>query len=123
MQAVNWSAYDVVINAAAWTNVDGAETEQGRPLAWKANAIGPANLARAAAQHGLTLVHISSEYTFDGSIEPHTEDEPPSPLGVYGQSKAGGDAAVQAGATALPGAHQLGGGRRQELRQDHGLPG
>ena len=40
-------------------------------------------------------MHISSEYTFDGTAEVHTEDEPPSPLGVYGQSKAGGDAAVQ----------------------------
>ncbi|WP_366181071.1 bifunctional dTDP-4-dehydrorhamnose 3,5-epimerase family protein/NAD(P)-dependent oxidoreductase [Actinomyces timonensis] len=94
MDALDWSAYDIIINAAAWTNVDGAETPEGRPAAWRANATGPANLARAATRHGLTLVHISSEYTFDGAIEPHTEDEPPSPLGVYGQSKAGGDAAV-----------------------------
>ena len=96
MAEVDWSAYDVVINAAAWTNVDGAETPEGRPAAWRANATGPANLARAATKHGLALVHISSEYTFDGATEPHTEDEPPSPLGVYGQSKAGGDAAVVA---------------------------
>ena len=96
MRDYDWSAYDVIINAAAWTNVDGAETAEGRPLSWKANATGPANLARAASEHGLTLVHISSEYTFDGTAEVHTEDEPPSPLGVYGQSKAGGDAAVAA---------------------------
>ena len=76
--------------------MDGAETAEGRPQAWAANATGPANLARAAATHGLTLVHISSEYTFDGTSGPHAEAEPPSPLGVYGQSKAGGDAAVQA---------------------------
>ena len=93
--AWDWAAYDVVVNAAAWTDVDGAETPDGRRLAWRANAAGPANLARECAARGLTLVHISSEYTFDGTAEVHTEDEPPSPLGVYGQSKAGGDAAVQ----------------------------
>ena len=96
MEAFDFSAYDVVINAAAWTDVDGAETAQGRPLAWKANATGPANLARAAAKHGFTLVHISTEYVFDGTAQAHTETEPPSPLGVYAQSKAGGDAAVSA---------------------------
>ena len=96
MAAIDWSAHDVVVNAAAWTDVDGAETPEGRRLAWRANATGPANLAREAVRHDLTLVHISSEYTFDGTIEPHTEDEAPSPLGVYGQSKAGGDAAVEA---------------------------
>ncbi|VEG29904.1 sugar nucleotide-binding protein [Actinomyces howellii] len=94
MEEWDWSSYDVIVNAAAWTNVDGAETPEGRRLSWRANATGPANLARAAAAHGLTLVHISSEYTFDGTAEVHTEDEDPSPLGVYGQSKAGGDAAV-----------------------------
>ena len=96
MTAWDWSAYDIVINAAAWTDVDGAETPDGRRLSWRANATGPANLARECAARGLTLVHISSEYTFDGTVPVHTEDEPPSPLGVYGQSKAGGDAAVQA---------------------------
>ena len=91
---INWSAYDIIINAAAWTAVDAAETAEGRPASWRANATGPANLARVASEHGITLVHLSSEYTFDGKQEIHTEDEPPSPLGVYGQSKAGGDAAV-----------------------------
>ncbi|WIY84276.1 bifunctional dTDP-4-dehydrorhamnose 3,5-epimerase family protein/NAD(P)-dependent oxidoreductase [Propionimicrobium sp. PCR01-08-3] len=94
MAGVDWAGYEVIINAAAWTNVDGAETAEGRPAAWKANAGGPANLARAASAQGITLVHISSEYTFDGTKNPHTEAEPPSPLGVYGQSKAGGDAAI-----------------------------
>ncbi|CAM2978293.1 bifunctional dTDP-4-dehydrorhamnose 3,5-epimerase family protein/NAD(P)-dependent oxidoreductase [Actinomyces slackii] len=96
MDSFPWGDYDIIINAAAWTDVDGAETPEGRRLSWRANATGPANLARAAASHGLTLVHISSEYTFDGTAEVHTEDEAPSPLGVYGQSKAGGDAAVVA---------------------------
>lgn len=94
MAAWDWSGYDVVINAAAWTNVDGAETPEGRRLSWRANTVGPLNLARAATQHGLTLVHISTEYTFDGAEPVHTEAETPSPLGVYGQSKAAGDAAV-----------------------------
>ena len=94
MAAWDWSGYDVVINAAAWTNVDGAETPEGRRLSWRANTVGPLNLARAATQHGLTLVHISTEYTFDGAEPVHNEAETPSPLGVYGQSKAAGDAAV-----------------------------
>jgi len=94
MTAWDWSGYDVIINAAAWTNVDGAETPEGRRLSWRANTVGPVNLARAATQHGLTLVHISTEYTFDGATPVHTEEETPSPLGVYGQSKAAGDAAV-----------------------------
>ena len=94
MSAWDWSSYDVVINAAAWTNVDGAETPEGRRLSWRANTVGPVNLARAAVQHGLTLVHLSTEYTFDGATPVHSEAETPSPLGVYGQSKAAGDAAV-----------------------------
>ena len=55
MSAWDWSNYDVVVNAAAWTNVDGAETPEGRRLSWRANTVGPVNLARAATQHGLTL--------------------------------------------------------------------
>lgn len=96
MDAWDWSAHDIVVNAAGWTDVDAAQTDEGRRMAWRANAVGPANLARQATRHGLVLVHISSEYVFDGTIDVHTEDEPPSPLGVYGQSKAGGDAAIEA---------------------------
>ncbi|RLP07099.1 sugar nucleotide-binding protein [Propionibacterium australiense] len=96
VDAYDWSGIDVIINAAAWTDVDGAETAEGRPRAWAANAIGPANLARTASAHGIVLVHVSSEYIFDGTKSLHAEDEPPSPLSVYGQSKAGGDAAVAA---------------------------
>ena len=78
----------------AYTAVDRAETPEGRAIAWKANATGPALLARTCAGHGITLVHVSSDYVFDGTAEVHTEDEPFSPLSVYGQTKAAGDIAV-----------------------------
>lgn len=92
-----WHEYAVVLNAAAYTAVDAAETTEGRVTAWAANATGPATLARLAREHRFTLVHVSSEYVFDGTapLDPgHTEDEPLSPLGVYAQSKAAGDLAV-----------------------------
>src|SRR4051812_14218213 len=90
----DWSNVTTILNAAAYTNVDGAETPEGRVAAWKVNAIGSANLTRAALQHDLTIVHISTDYVFDGTQESHTEEEPFSPLGVYGESKAAGDTAV-----------------------------
>jgi dTDP-4-dehydrorhamnose reductase/dTDP-4-dehydrorhamnose 3,5-epimerase len=89
-----WHDYAVVLNAAAYTAVDAAETADGRRTAWAANATAPATLARLAREHGATLVHYSSEYVFDGTAEEHTEDEPLSPLGVYAQAKAAGDIAV-----------------------------
>ncbi|MFE6734183.1 dTDP-4-dehydrorhamnose reductase [Microbacterium sp. NPDC057650] len=94
--ARRWREYGVIINAAAHTAVDQAETSEGRPVAWAANAAAPAALARIAAENGLTLVHVSSDYVFDGtSARPYREDDLVSPLGVYGQSKAAGDLAVQ----------------------------
>ena len=90
----DWSLYGTVINAGAYTAVDKAETAEGRALAWKANAQGPALLARVCAEHNITLVHVSSDYVFDGSRELHDEAEAFAPLGVYGQSKAAGDIAV-----------------------------
>ncbi|BBE23096.1 dTDP-4-dehydrorhamnose reductase [Arthrobacter sp. MN05-02] len=89
-----WAAYDTIINAAAYTAVDAAETPAGRAAAWAVNVSGVAALARVAAAHRLTLVHVSSDYVFDGSRDLHDEDEPFSPLGVYGQTKAAGDAIV-----------------------------
>ena len=90
----DWSLYGTVINCGAYTAVDRAETPEGRATAWKANATGPAQLARTCAEHGITLVHVSSDYVFDGTAEVHDEDEPFSPLSVYGQTKAAGDIAV-----------------------------
>jgi dTDP-4-dehydrorhamnose reductase len=93
---LDWAAYDTVVNAAAFTDVDGAETADGRVAAWRANAAGPAALAAVAAEHGMTLVHLSSEYVFDGrAAEPYREDAPVAPLSAYGASKAAGDLAVR----------------------------
>ncbi|MDQ4053594.1 MAG: bifunctional dTDP-4-dehydrorhamnose 3,5-epimerase family protein/NAD(P)-dependent oxidoreductase [Actinomycetota bacterium] len=89
-----WHEYAVVLNAAAYTAVDAAETAEGRTACWAANATAPSVLARIADEHHLTLVHYSSDYVFDGTAEEHPEDEPFSPLGVYAQAKAAGDLAV-----------------------------
>jgi dTDP-4-dehydrorhamnose 3,5-epimerase/reductase len=83
--------YGVVINAAAYTAVDAAETKEGRREAWAANVGGVAALVEAARRHRFTVVHLSSDYVFDGTQTLHTETEPFSPLGVYGQTKAAGD--------------------------------
>lgn len=90
----DWSLYGTIINAGAYTAVDKAETAEGRPIAWKANAQGPALLAKVAKDYDLTLVHVSSDYVFDGTAEEHDETEAFAPLGVYGQTKAAGDIAV-----------------------------
>ena len=92
--AWSWQDYDVVINAAAYTAVDAAETAEGRVASWATNATGPAHLARLAREHRFTLVHYSTDYVFDGTHEEPDESEPMSPLGVYGQSKTAGDLAV-----------------------------
>jgi len=94
VQAFDWTGYDVILNAAAYTNVDGAQTPEGRQAAWNVNATAVANLAAAAVAHDLALVHVSSDYVFDGTKKLHREDEPLTPLGVYGQAKAGGDLAA-----------------------------
>jgi len=87
----DWSGIKAIFNAAAYTNVDGAESADGKQAAWAVNVDGVANLAKAAADHDITLVHTSTEYVFDGRRSPHTEDEPASPLSEYGKSKAAGD--------------------------------
>ena len=90
----DWTKIKVILNAAAFTNVDGAETSDGRKTAWQVNAAAVANLAREAMEHDLLLVHVSTDYVFDGTLTPHTETEVLSPLSVYGESKAAGDLIV-----------------------------
>ncbi|MGN8553511.1 UNVERIFIED_CONTAM: bifunctional dTDP-4-dehydrorhamnose 3,5-epimerase family protein/NAD(P)-dependent oxidoreductase [Microbacterium sp. SLM126] len=93
--ARRWRDYGLIVNAAADTAVDGAETAEGRARAWSANATGVATLARIASENAITLVHVSSDYVFDGTAErPYVETDQFSPLGVYGQTKAAGDAVV-----------------------------
>jgi dTDP-4-dehydrorhamnose reductase/dTDP-4-dehydrorhamnose 3,5-epimerase len=92
--ARRWRDYSTIINAAAYTAVDTAETSEGRRDAWAANSTAVANLAKVATEFGITLVNVSSDYVFDGSQEIHSEDEAFAPLGVYGQTKAAGDIAV-----------------------------
>ncbi|MFJ6653173.1 sugar nucleotide-binding protein [Microbacterium sp. NPDC091313] len=91
--ARRWREYGTIINAAAYTAVDQAETPQGRTDAWAGNVTAVAQLARIATANGITLVHVSSDYVFDGTKNgEYTEADPVSPLGVYGQTKAAGDA-------------------------------
>lgn len=92
--ARQWRQYDTIINAAAYTAVDKAETPEGRKAAWLVNAQAVANLSQIACKYNITLVHISSDYVFDGTIDNHLENELFSPLGVYGQTKAAGDIAA-----------------------------
>lgn len=85
---------DVVINAAAYNQVDRAESEPD--AAFAANALGPRNLALAAAEVAAAIVHVSSDYVFNGRKRtPYHEFDAPDPLSVYGQSKLAGERAVQ----------------------------
>lgn len=91
---VSGSGASVVVNAAAYTAVDQAESEP--ELAFAANRDGPANLASACAKAGLPLIHISTDFVFDGEKKgPYHEMDQVSPLNVYGSSKAAGEIAVR----------------------------
>lgn len=86
---------DLIVNPAAYTAVDQAETEQ--ELAYTINAEAPLALAREAARRGITLVHFSTDYVFDGTqFGAYAEYDAPRPLGVYGASKQAGEELVQA---------------------------
>lgn len=93
-RALNASDADVVINAAAYTAVDKAEQEP--ELAFAVNRDGPAHLAAACARLHIPLLHISTDYVYDGTkVNSYAEDDPATPMGVYGASKLAGDEAVR----------------------------
>jgi dTDP-4-dehydrorhamnose reductase len=88
-------SFDVCINAAAYTDVDGAETNKA--LAYAINATAVDNLAKVCKHHGCWLIHISTDYVFDGTLDrPYTPSDTPNPLNVYGTSKLAGEQAIQA---------------------------
>ena len=89
------AAAEVVINATAYTGVDKAESEPG--LAFAVNRDGPARLAELCRERGAALLHISTDYVFDGTKPaPYLETDPVAPVSVYGASKAAGEAAIRA---------------------------
>jgi dTDP-4-dehydrorhamnose reductase len=92
---------DLIINAAAYTAVDKAETEID--LAFSINARAPEIMAQYAFVHNATLLHYSTDYVFDGSkVGFYTEDDPRNPLGIYGKSKAAGEQAIEDAFANLP---------------------
>lgn len=94
-QARRWRDYGAIVNAAAYTAVDKAETAEGRASAWAINVSALTTLAGIATANRIILVHVSSDYVFDGAKgDPYTETDPVCPLGVYGQTKAAGDSIV-----------------------------
>ena len=91
------AGHDLVINAAAWTDVDGAETAEAAATAVNGHAV--AVLARACAAADIRLVHLSTDYVFPGdATEPYEEDAPTNPINAYGRSKLVGEQAVRADA-------------------------
>lgn len=89
------AGHDLIVNCAAWTKVDDAESHE--PQAFAVNAVGAANLARGAVHAGARLVHLSTDYVFDGRATiPYAAEHPPSPRSAYGRTKLAGEWAVRA---------------------------
>jgi dTDP-4-dehydrorhamnose reductase len=102
-EAVARARPDLVVNCAAWTDVDGAESHE--PAALAANGAGAGGVARVAAEAGAWTIHVSSDYVFDGTKrEPYVESDPPNPASAYARSKLEGERAV---ARAAPHAHTV----------------
>jgi dTDP-4-dehydrorhamnose reductase len=95
--AITSVAPDVVVNAAAWTAVDACEHDPDK--AWQVNALGPRHVVDAARRVGAHVVHVSTDYVFDGTkLDPYVEWDRPNPQSAYGRSKWGGEQEVGAGA-------------------------
>ena len=113
--------HDVVINAAAYTKVDDAESHEDE--AYAINATGAANLARAAAKHGAILVQLSTDYVFDGTATtPYAEDAPLNPVSAYGRTKGEGERLAQEAnpdRTIIIRTAWLYGAARPQFREDH----
>ncbi|MBO9555486.1 dTDP-4-dehydrorhamnose reductase [Cellulomonas sp.] len=91
------AGHDVVVNCAAYTAVDAAESDEA--TAFAVNAVGAANVARAAREAGARVVHISTDYVFDGGAStPYVEDAPVAPRSAYGRTKCAGEWAVRSAA-------------------------
>jgi dTDP-4-dehydrorhamnose reductase len=102
-RALNEARPEVVVNCAAWTNVDGAEGDEDGAAA--VNGAGAGNVARAAAACGAWTIHVSSDYVFDGAKRsPYLESDDVRPVSAYGRSKLSGERAVADGA---PGQHTI----------------
>jgi dTDP-4-dehydrorhamnose reductase len=102
-EAVALAAPDVVVNCAAWTDVDGSEERYDAAL--EVNGAGAGNVARAAARAGAWMIQISSDYVFDGGKrEPYVESDPVDPLSAYGRTKLAGEREV---AAAAPSGHTI----------------
>jgi dTDP-4-dehydrorhamnose reductase len=94
MLALEEHSPDVVVNAAAYTNVDGCETETD--LAYSINALGPRNLAQLCEERGCDLLHVSTNYVFDGESErPYEPFDTPNPISAYGRTKLAGEEYVR----------------------------
>lgn len=88
------NAVTKIINCAAYNDVDRAETDSDAAI--RLNVYGPMNLAEAAARHGIYLVHISTDFVFDGTkTSPYHESDRPSPVSEYGRTKLAGEIAVK----------------------------
>ena len=91
--AIDEYSPEIVVNAAAYTNVDGCE--EARDLAYSANALGPRNLAQACERRGCELLHVSTNYVFDGRDErPYETFDPANPISAYGRTKLAGEELV-----------------------------
>jgi dTDP-4-dehydrorhamnose reductase len=98
MQVIGGTAPDTVVHAAAWTDVDGCETDPDR--AWRVNALGTRHVAEAARLVGARVFYVSTDYVFDGATDrPYNEWDDTGPVSAYGRSKRAGEAALGPGDT------------------------